>query len=505
MKLEDINEKDTDDIIKLTKLKSVMKYVGNGKIWDSDKVDRFIGYNLKEVGSKNRREYYYKITDNKFVGIIGVHPFLSFKGYYLSVMLLPSEQRKGYYRKSIEKLKDKIKKEGIKTDRIKILVRTNNKRMISLSEKNYYFNRERHIKGESFYEFFYFLRKYTYLILSNNSDKKIVNEIFSKRGNWKEYNQKGKESLDYIYIYGEFKFNTSLYNKRCLLKNISDYKEEGKITNKNKLFQNLEKIKGGKKYIVDNFKVDLENINHNKVEDLFKKYKILIFKPIYGYKGTAIEVLTSYEKFVEFVNREDYFKQLKKLNEGKLSREKMSQWVLQEYINNPLLIDNKKFHIRLYYLVHRDEKYLLNDGLIFTAISEYKREDYTNKDIHDTHSYYRHADDVLKYPKDLKFLGSKIQTHIHNQIIDLFNKVGEIDNFGCYPESKDCYRLLGPDIMITDDYQVKVLEINGVPGIPTIKSKFGRKLFENEISLMVDSTFPPQNKIEEDNDFIQVY
>ena len=111
MKLEDITHHDRDNITKLTKLKSVMKYVGNGETWNSDKVDRFIGYNLEEVGSKNRKEYYYKITDNKFVGIIGVHPFQSFKGYYLSVMILPSEQRKGYYRKSIEKLKDKIKKE----------------------------------------------------------------------------------------------------------------------------------------------------------------------------------------------------------------------------------------------------------------------------------------------------------------------------------------------------------------------------------------------------------
>ena len=257
MKLEDINESDRRDIIRLTKLKSVMRYVGDGKIWDSDKVDRFIGYNLEEVNMVNRKEYYYKITDkNQFIGIIGVHPFRSFKGYYLSVMILPAEQKKGYYRKSMEKLKDKIKQERIKTDKIKILVRTNNKRMISLCEKNYYLNTERQIKGESFYEFFYFLRKYTYLVLSDNSDKKIVNEIFSKRGNWKEYNQKGKESLDYLYIYGEFKFNTSLYNKKCLLKNISDYKEEGKITNKNKLFQNLEKIEGGKKYITDNYAVD---------------------------------------------------------------------------------------------------------------------------------------------------------------------------------------------------------------------------------------------------------
>ena len=45
MKLEDITEKDREDIAKLTKLKSVMKYVGNGKVWDFDKVDIFIKYN----------------------------------------------------------------------------------------------------------------------------------------------------------------------------------------------------------------------------------------------------------------------------------------------------------------------------------------------------------------------------------------------------------------------------------------------------------------------------
>ena len=61
-------------------------------------------------------------------------------------MILPSEQKKGYYRKSMEKLKEKIKKERIKTDGIKILVRTNNKRMISLCRKNYYLDTERHEK-----------------------------------------------------------------------------------------------------------------------------------------------------------------------------------------------------------------------------------------------------------------------------------------------------------------------------------------------------------------------
>ena len=38
----------------------MFSYVGDGKIWDSDKVDRFIGYNLEEVNMVNRKEYYFK-------------------------------------------------------------------------------------------------------------------------------------------------------------------------------------------------------------------------------------------------------------------------------------------------------------------------------------------------------------------------------------------------------------------------------------------------------------
>ena len=503
MKLEDITEKDREDIIRLTKLKSVMQYVGNGKIWDSDKVDRFIGYNLKEVGSKDRREYYYKITDSKFVGIIGVHPFLSFKGYYLSVMILPEEQRKGYYRKSIIQLSERIKKEGIKTDRIKILVRTNNQRMISLSEKNYYFNRQRQIKNESFYEFFYFLRKYSYLFLSSNTEKRIVKSIFDKRGNWEPFNEKKYRTPDYLYIYGDYKFYKKFFNMRSLLKNVSDY-GKGKITNKRLLFENLQKIPGGEKYLSPNYHINAFHIDYQKVEKMFQKDKPMIFKPVHGLGGFGVQVVRDFEDFQQLTKNTKFLDDLKNVKEGRLSREKISEWVLQEYINSPLLLKGKKFHIRLYFLVYHNLKYLLKKGLIFTANKKYKQEDYHNKDIHDTHSYEKTVEQVMKYPEDLSFLGKEKNEKIWKQIMDLFSKIGKIEDFDCYPESKDCYRVTGADVMITEDLKVKIIEINENPGLPTIKSDFGRMIFENEMNLIVDSVFPPQNKIEEDNDFIQV-
>jgi hypothetical protein len=83
---------------------------------------------------------------------------------------------------------------------------------------------------------------------------------------------------------------------------------------------------------------------------------------------------------------------------------------------------------------------------------------------------------------------------------------GKIDEyFKCFSESKDSYQLFGFDVMITEDYQVKLLEINSGPGVPNLYVLFGKKLLENQIKLMVDTTFPPKNKVDEDSGFIRVY
>ena len=91
-------------------------------------------------------------------------------------------------------------------------------------------------------------------------------------------------------------------------------------------------------------------------------------------------------------------------------------------------------------------------------------------------------------------------------MVNLFHLIGKIDKvFECYPESKDCYQLFGFDIMITDNYQVKIIEINENPGLPDLPIPFGKYILENELRLMVDPIFPPKNKVDEETDFIQVY
>ena len=59
IELKDIKEEDFDDIYKMTKKKSIMKFVGDSKIWNEEKVSKFIDYNLEEQRqNRNQRKNY---------------------------------------------------------------------------------------------------------------------------------------------------------------------------------------------------------------------------------------------------------------------------------------------------------------------------------------------------------------------------------------------------------------------------------------------------------------
>ena len=146
----------------------------------------------------------------------------------------------------------------------------------------------------------------------------------------------------------------------------------------------------------------------------------------------------------------------------------------------------------------------MKHGKIIMAEENYKKKDYKNKKIHDTHTL-GNQESVRRYPEDLKISQSKKKS-IEEQMKKLFSLVENIQiDTKCYEESKKCYQLFGFDAMITDNYQVKLIEINRNPGQSELKIPFEKELFENQIKLVVDHVFPPKNKVDEDSDFIQVY
>lgn len=138
--------------------------------------------------------------------------------------------------------------------------------------------------------------------------------------------------------------------------------------------------------------------------------------------------------------------------------------IISEYIQNPLLYEGKKFHLRMYILINSEpfSWSFWNKGKAMTAKLKYKKGDWTNKLIHDSHGETTPKD--IYFPEDI--LPKNKYDYVYKQIKLILSAVSEIIKpyIRCYKESKYCCEVFGIDFMITDDYTVKLIEINAEAG-----------------------------------------
>ena len=130
---------------------------------------------------------------------------------------------------------------------------------------------------------------------------------------------------------------------------------------------------------------------------------------------------------------------------------------------------------------------------VYLQLNYLIKSDYLNKDIHDTHM--KTTPYELNYKPDLtKLLNQKQIKSIDNQINYLYKSILKILNLKCYQNDDYCFNLFGSDIMITNDYQIKFIELNKRPKLVNDKeykylnsSLIFNKILEN----IVDKQFPP--------------
>ena len=202
-----------------------------------------------------------------------------------------------------------------------------------------------------------------------------------------------------------------------------------------------------KKYMAESWMLSDEKRNSEYSE----KEGILIIKPlgVGAGGGEGIEYISSKEDLKEFI-----------------AAHKKKQYLVSKYIRNPMLVEGKKFHLRMYFMVcmrpnKKSDWFLFDEGKIITAELPYKDADYKNKKIHDTHFKSTKKNRLFPDSSDLG-LDDKESKKIMQQMREVLRCAYDVykPHIATTTESKYGFEVFGCDFMVTSDGGVKLLEIN---------------------------------------------
>jgi len=284
--------------------------------------------------------------------------------------------------------------------------------------------------------------------------------------------------IDFVYVDARFRKLKELYDVNSNYKSLGIFPKAMDIDNKSFLHNFVKQHNPDlfQRHILDQFDIvptknnDYKNqFKTYKLDDYknqFKTYKYWILKPIPGGEGFGIKVVDNFPTMKKYITE---FK-------GTWHHKPVEKWVMQHYMYNPLLINQRKFHIRMYYLVVKVAGklscYLFNHGMVYLAkkafdmVSLGKDKISLDKDIHDTHGSSMDPNEKkLIFPHDFyKMFGYKKTNTVVEDITNIFKYISTIVKFDCYRESKNCFNFVGIDIMITDKFETKLIELNTTPG-----------------------------------------
>jgi len=208
-------------------------------------------------------------------------------------------------------------------------------------------------------------------------------------------------------------------------------------------------------------------------------------------------------------------------------------FILQKYIDHPLLIGGRKFDFRCYGMLTslngHLKGYFYDDGYVRTSCELYDIDDLTNKFIHLTNdAVQKKAEDYGKFENGNKMslqdfqkyltqsypsLNVDVQQHLIPQIrklvTDTFRAVGDkIDPARLH----NSFEILGYDFMLDEDFKLYLIEVNTNPCLEMSCPLLARiipELLDNAFRVVLDPLFPSpdlsNNKKCAINEIPQVY
>lgn len=334
---------------------------------------------------------------------------------------------------------------------------------------------------------------FTFLIKSQYLDAKFLTTILKNLG-WQEADltntQNTNKIIDFIYVDGLFRHTLQPYKNLSLGKaNLKCFiNAQNNLIDKSKLYQFANSKLPGvfpKSYI---------DIMNKPAKVPFHKKSKYIIRPVQGYSGKGLIIVKT---------KKDLTKNLTDIRNGvNLPFPYEGEIVISEYIQNLMLFQNKIFHLRVYLIVgcinNKLVSFMANCVRIMTAKSTFNIENELNKDVYDSHLATTDNDYFL--PDDLN-LSNEQTAKIINQIINCLSVISKLakNEIKCYSESKNCFEILGADLMLTNNYQIKLLEINNRTMVAAITKQFKPKLtkilMEDMIGQFIYPIFYPDKPV----------
>lgn len=187
-------------------------------------------------------------------------------------------------------------------------------------------------------------------------------------------------------------------------------------------------------------------------------------------------------------------------------------YILQKYIENPLLINKRKFDIRCYAMITSIngtiQGYFYQDGYLRTTSYEYTTEDVSNQFIHLTNdAVQKHSTSYGKYENANKLSYKEFQRYLDmkhpdkdfsEKILPKIKKIVKDTILASYYQidknrRMNCFEIFGYDFMIDSDFKPWLIEVNTNPCLElaslTLRILIPTML-ENALKLVVDSLFP---------------
>lgn len=146
----------------------------------------------------------------------------------------------------------------------------------------------------------------------------------------------------------------------------------------------------------------------------------------------------------------------------------LRHFVVQEYLNNPLLIDNRKFHLRVYVLtVGNMSVYVYTDMLALFASKPYRRVDSDAPDLqcHLTNTCIQQSTSDSVRTLEALNIANETKASIMDDVCEILRDLfaaAIADPINFWPAS-NALEFFGVDFLVLDDSNVKLLEVNAYP------------------------------------------